>query len=167
MKNNGLIATFIGHRDVYLSNSTRKKIRKALKETIESGVLTFYCGAQGAFDSTCAVILKELKEYFPTIKVYVVTPYFNESYLKELDLLVQDGYYDGIITPPIEHIPPKYAILARNKYMIDKSIILFAYVDYSIGGAYATYKYAKNKKFIDIYNFGALEDAELDDSLEN
>ncbi len=151
------IATFIGHRDAYISNGKRNKVKALIKRMIENDVRTFWCGAQGAFDGLCANILKELKEFYPGIKVYVVTPYFNENYLKELNLLIEDGYYDGIISPPIEHVPPKYAIIARNKYMIENSNILIAYVDSIIGNAYACYRYAVRRGDVVTYNLGDLK----------
>lgn len=148
------IATFIGHRDIHITMEEHKVIRDVLIDKIEHGITIFWCGANGNFDSTCTSILKELKSTYK-IQVYVVTPYFDEHYLKELKTLVEQGVFDGIISPPIEAVPPKYAILARNRYMVDNSTILFAYVDRKFGGAYSCYKYAQGKG-VSIINFGSL-----------
>lgn len=156
MSNDLLIATFIGHRDASLSLNGRKKLKAIIEKVIASGVKTFWCGAHGSFDGACASILKELKEYYLDLKVYVVSPYLSEHYLRELNRLVDNGYYDGIILPPIEAIPQKYAILARNKYMIDHCCALISYVNATFGGAYTAYKYAKRKHEITVFNLGIL-----------
>ena len=65
--------------------------------------------------------------------------------------------YDLIIYPEIEEKPRKYAITYRNKYMIEKSDCVVAYVERSFGGAYSTYKYAK-RMGKEIFNLARLEE---------
>ena len=61
--------------------------------------------------------------------------------------------FDEIIIPQI-NCPPKYAIIKRNKYLIDVADIVIAFVKYPWGGSYNTLEYAKkkNKKIINLYN---------------
>ena len=143
-----LIISFAGHRDLIITQKIRQKLRKQLIDIISHNdcEYIFYCGALGTFDGLCAETLKDLKKYYENYKVIVVTPYFKENYIKELSYLVNSGYYDEILYPPIEHVPPKYAIEKRNQYIIDHSDILISYVERSYGGAYKTLKYAKKRK---------------------
>ncbi len=155
--NNKQIVTFVGHRDAYISKQKKREIKEHLQELIRMGIKTFWIGANGNFDGTCATILKELKDYYEDICVCAVSPYVSESYLKELKRLVSAGYYDEIIYPPIENVPPKYAIWERNKYMIDNADFLLTFIDINIGGAYKSMEYAKSIFFPFIHNFGSLK----------
>ena len=49
------------------------------------------------------------------------------------------------IYPELEKVPPKFAILHRNRYMIDKADIVITYIQYTKGGAYQAYLYAKKQ----------------------
>jgi hypothetical protein len=63
--------------------------------------------------------------------------------------------YDECIYPPIETTYPKFAILRRNEWIIEKSDFIIFYVSRTFGGAYKAMKYAikLNKKFINLYDF--------------
>ena len=60
--------------------------------------------------------------------------------------------FDSIIYPEIEKTPPRFAILKRNFWMINKADLVIAYVKHSWGGAAKSFNYAKklNKKFINL-----------------
>ena len=152
-----MILTFIGHRDTRITEKLKKEVRTHLRNFINLNVKTFYCGGMGAFDNLCAELLKELKEEFPHIKRYLVVPYLDNNFLRIAQELVSTNYYDEILYPPIENVFPKYAILARNKYMIDKADLLISFVSQRYGGAYQSFLYAKKKKSsIQIINLGSL-----------
>ena len=61
---------------------------------------------------------------------------FDEDFYKRFD----DNLYSEI-----EKVPPKFAIIKRNEWMIDKSDFLIAYVEHNWGGAYRTLECAKRK----------------------
>lgn len=63
--------------------------------------------------------------------------------------------YDVTLYPEIEDKPPKFAIVYRNRWMVDKADLVIAYVNYRRGGAYKTYAYAKRKGKT-VINFGEL-----------
>ena len=70
-----------------------------------------------------------------------VTPYIDESYLKQ-----REDRFDETLFPDLESIPYKLRILKRNEYMIDKTDLVIAYVtDKKIGGTLKTLEYAKRK----------------------
>lgn len=116
----------------------------------EYGVTTFYCGNYGNFDMICATILQFLKIRFP-ISVIFVTPYIDEKYLNKAQMQL---LYDDILYPALENVPRRYAIIARNKYMINHADIVIAGVYKSYGNAYGFLKYAraKNKTILSCFD---------------
>ncbi len=85
--------------------------------------------------------LKKLKQSFPHIDYAVVLAYIPFK-RNELDYKY---YLDTIIPDGIETTPPKYAIIKRNRWMIDNSDIVVTYVKYIVGGA-AKFKELAEKK---------------------
>lgn len=143
------ICTFAGHAKLYGDNSIREKLKKEIINLIENqGVTTFYNGGKGQFDWLCAECVKELKKDYPLIKSYLILAYMPGK-KKQFD---EDFYknYDDTLYPEIEKVPPKFAIIKRNEWMIDKSDFLIAYVEHNWGGAYRTLKYAAKKHRIRI-----------------
>lgn len=112
-----------------------------------------YLGGYGGFDNFAYECCKKYKETHSRVSLVFVTPYISIEYQRN-HLEFQKGMYDNIIFPDIENKPPKFAIIYRNKYMIEKADYVIAYIDHAFGGAYTTYKYAKTKKK-EIYNLGS------------
>ena len=52
---------------------------------------------------------------------------------------------DTILPEGIERVHPRYAIVWRNNWMIDKSDYVIAYVTHTFGGAYKAFERAKKK----------------------
>ena len=71
-------------------------------------------------------------------------------------LRFQKTMYDSVLYPEIENKPKRYAILYRNKYMVEKADYVIAYVSHNWGGAYSTYQYAK-RKGKNIFNLAQFE----------
>lgn len=133
---------FFGHRD------TPSRIADSLEETIvdlieNKSVNTFYVGNQGHFDAMVRSTLKKLKEKYPHIKYSVVLVYMpgkNNEYSKD------DDYADTIYLDGLENVPPKFAIDRRNKWFIDNSDNVVAYITHSWGGAAKFYELAMKRK---------------------
>lgn len=130
---------FCGHRDA--SN----EIITSLKEKIEylitqKEVNQFYIGEQGNFDQLSIKTLYHLKKKYQEIHITTVLAYFpNHKKEHNSDTLYPEG---------LELIPPKYAILYRNRWMIDHSDYMIAYVHRSYGGAAKMLSYAQQKKLL-------------------
>ena len=60
-------------------------------------------------------------------------------------LQYQGEKYDEILYPTIEDKPKHYAVIYRNRYMVEKADYIVAYVARDWGGAYTMYQYAKRK----------------------
>ena len=63
--------------------------------------------------------------------------------------------YDASMYPPIEGVPPKFAILKRNEWMMEKADLIISCVKRTSGGAYKSLKKAisKKKKIINVCDY--------------
>ena len=145
------ICTFAGHAKLYGDNSIKEKLKKEIINLIENqGVTTFYNGGKRQFDWLCADCVKELRKDYPFIKSYLILAYmpvkknqFDADFYKK---------FDDTLYPEIEKVPPKFAIVKRNEWVIDNSSFLITYINHKWGGAYRTLEYAKRKKHIQFIN---------------
>ena len=152
-----MIVTFCGHRNFVRTAELEEKLDRILLKLIKEHNVTFYLGGYGDFDMYVLEHLKNLKEKM-NFETAFITPYITESYQKNR-LEEITGDYDLIIYPPIEKAPLKFAIEYRNKWMIEESDIVIAYVKHSGGGAAKSLKHAVRRKKR-IYNL-ALDKIEL------
>jgi len=150
-----MIISFCGHSQ-FSDNcpELKNKIINLIKDKSNDGPVTFYLGGYGGFDGFAHDIANEYKSNHPDSAVIFVTPYLNDDYLKNREPL--NYGYDEVIYPDIENTPKRYAILERNKWMVKKSDLLIAYVNYSWGGAVKTLEYAIQSKHPYV-NFGSWE----------
>jgi len=143
-----MICTFIGHRDT--PSEVEPILKRVLRELIEDRNATdFYVGTHGKFDYMSLAVLKELKNEYPHIRYTRVLAYIPK---------IDDGYsdYSNTIYPDgLENIPPRFAIIKRNKWMIEKSDYVVCYVENSLGNAYEFMSLAlkKKKKVINLKDY--------------
>ena len=104
--------------------------------------------SRGVNESLETKSVKELKLDYPFIKSYLILAYIPTDKNKS-DINRYDDF-DDTIYPNLETIPPKYAIIKRNKWMIDRADFLITYVHNEWGGAYRTLSYARKKSDIKI-----------------
>ncbi len=138
-----MTCTFFGHRDC------DKEIYERLKNTIvklikNEGVTRFLVGNNGSFDRLVLRALRICKENFPHIDYFVVLAYMPKNDVFECPTLFPEE---------LDNVPKRYAISYRNKYMIDKSDFVVAYISRNFGGAYKSFAKAKkmNKRVINLY----------------
>lgn len=133
-----MVCTFFGHANA--PKEIEPIIKSTLIDLIENkDVTTFYVGNHGNFDNMVVKVLQELSETY-SIKYYVVLAYMPKK----------NAIYDNqtLLPEEIELVHPKYAISWRNKWMIDKSDYVVAYIRRNLGGAYKFYKLANKKRKI-------------------
>ncbi len=114
-----LICTFFGHRDC--SEKIIPQIYDAIEQIIvKSGCRVFYVGNHGNFDRFVSKVLEDLKKIYD-IKVYIVLAYVptNKDLCYKHDTIVPDG---------IERVPKRFAIIYRNRWMVEKSDVVLTYV---------------------------------------
>ena len=129
-----MIVTFCGSREFVATVERQKQVLSLLEERVGDQAVEFYLGGYGKFDSFAYTCARKYKETHPKATLVFVTPYITESYQKN-HLECQKTQYDSILYPSIEKVPPRYAILCRNQYMVEKADLLIAWVDHNWGGA--------------------------------
>jgi len=121
--------TFFGHHDC--PRAIKTDLRAALVELIEQhDTDTFYVGNQGAFDEMVRGVLFELKQRYPHIRYTIVLAYMppNRSIAKTEDA-------NSMLPEGIEMQPKRFAIVWRNRWMLQRAEYVVAYVEHSFGGA--------------------------------
>lgn len=138
MINNFMNCCFIGHSTIYDMDIVKEWLKHIVQELIQRGVTTFYNGGMGQFDALGARTVYDLKKTYGHIKNVLITPYPNvDEYAARL--------FDEVIYPNLEKYPRKYAIIYRNRFMVDNSDNAIAYVIHGWGGAAQTLEYAMKK----------------------
>ena len=142
-----MICSFFGHKDA------PSNIYPVLVETISDlivnrGVASFLVGNQGSFDSMVLRALRQLKQEYPHISYNVVLAYMpNEK--QEYDPY---EFGETMVPEGLETVHPRYAISWRNRWMVNESEYVVAYVKHSWGGAakYLELAQKKNKTIVNI-----------------
>ncbi len=132
-----MTVTFCGHRSIEQSLQVSNWLRDIVRTLILQGANTFLLGGYGAFDLLAARVVRDLKAEFPSIESTLVIAYLTT----DNDPLL----YDNTLYPPLENVPFRYAISHRNRWMVEQSDIVVAFVKHSWGGAVTTLNYAKRK----------------------
>lgn len=134
-----MTVTFFGHKVMPYDISLL--IRKTLIQLIqEKNAYNFYVGNNGMFDETVCKILKDIKYIYPQIRYAIVLAYHPSSKNDKTQT-----HENTIVPEGIERTPPKYAICARNKWMIEQADTVITYVMGNTGGA-ARYKALAKKR---------------------
>lgn len=134
--------TFFGHRDA--REDIKPILRSVVIDLIENhGVDRFYVGNNGNFDGMVYALLAELSTTYPISYTIVL------AYLPRNDLC---DTRHTLLPEGIERVPPRFAIMWRNKWMIDHSDYVVTHVKYNCGGAAECKAMAesKGKKIINI-----------------
>ena len=143
-----MIVTFFGHSDFKGNDEFEKIILDLLEEKIGDNVAEIYLGGYGNFDAFAYKCCKKYKQNHSNVSLVFVTPYLN---FENSNLM-----YDYVIYPEIEDKPLRFAITYRNRYMVEKAEYIIFYLNREWGGAYQSYKYAKQKKK-DLLNLAELD----------
>ena len=85
-----------------------------------------------------AAVLRKQKIQHPEIELILVLAYFDTK----RDI----SGYDSTVYPPLETVPRRFAISHRNRWMVETSDVVVAYVLHDWGGAAATLRCARKKK---------------------
>lgn len=149
-----MVVTFLGHANFIGTKESEEKILAFLEEVVGDNSADMYLGGYGGFDEFSFECCKKYKESHRNISLVFVTPYITIEYQRN-HLEYAKTRYDSIIYPEIEDKPKRFAIVYRNKYMVEMADYIVAYVSHCWGGAYSTYNYAKRKgkKIVNLANF--------------
>lgn len=129
-----MTCTFFGHSNTALE--IRDKLKATLIDLIENrSVDLFYVGDKGNFDRLALSVLREIGAVYP-IRYYVVLAYLQK----------EKTDYPTLFPEGIETVPKRFAINFRNKFMVEQSDIVVAYITHSFGGAAKFVEMARKKK---------------------
>ena len=129
---------FIGHREA--PESLAETLAEAIEKHItELGVLEFVVGGYGAFDRMTARQLAAAKERHPEINIMLLTPYHPS----ERKIYLPKGFEVSFYPPDMERVPKRLAIVRANRYMIEHSDCLIAYVWHPASNARELLEYAQ------------------------
>lgn len=146
-----MTVTFCGHRDMDQPKAISVWLDMLLPSLIEGGASRFYLGGYGGFDALAAAALRRQKEVYPHIEMILVLAYLGRN--------VDTSRYDGTAYPPLEKVPPRYAIIRRNEWMVCESDVVISGVSRSWGGAARTLEFARKKQKI-ILQYPAVNERE-------
>ena len=146
-----MIITFCGHSNYVQNAHDKEKILNILEIEVGDVPCEVFIGGYGGFDAFAFQCVKEFKKSHSNVKLSLIIPYLK----KRKDFSQTEGF-DSIIYPDLEHVPPRYAISHRNRWMIEQADVVISCVSHQYGGAYAMYLAAKQKAK-KIYNLGLLK----------
>ena len=156
MKENLTISLF-GHRIIEDYLTVEAKLYELLRIITqkENKEIEFLVGRNGDFDLMAASVIRKLKKETGNENAFLtlVLPYETAELRNNTESF--ESYYDSIeICEASADCNFKYAIVARNRDMIDRSDMVVVYVKNESGGAYQSLKYAEKnqKRVINLYH---------------
>ena len=136
-----MTVSFCGHANYTERKGDKEAVLLLLERIVGDSAVEFFLGEYGNFDHFAYGCAKRFRELHSSAKLIFVTPYLNESYRKN-DSSYTERRFDQVIYPPLENVPPRYAILHRNKWIAREADVLIAYITHEYGGAYTMYRHA-------------------------
>lgn len=152
-----LTVSLFGHRIIEDYITVEAKLYELLRILMqkESGEVEFLIGRNGDFDQITASVIRKLKKETGNENIFLtlVLPYETAELRNNTEAF--ESYYDSIeICEASADCNFKYAIVARNRDMVDRSDMVVVYVKNESGGAYQALKYAEKnqKRIINLYH---------------
>ena len=140
------VCTFAGHREVYQANIA-DKLDEAISRIIKNDdCFRFLVGGMGDFDGMCSSAVRRAKRKYPNkqISLELILPYLTQE-LNENKSYYEISYDDVVVPIELAGVHYKSAITKRNRWMVDKSDWMIAFVYRDFGGAYTSLRYAEKK----------------------
>ena len=132
---------FIGHREA--PDALLPLLEEAVeRHIVEYGVTDFMVGNYGQFDALAARAVIDAKKRHPEVTLTLLLPYHPF----DRPIPTPEGY-DGTFYPPgMETVPRRAAIVRANRYMVDHSSLLIAYVWHAASNARDILEYAQRRE---------------------
>ena len=108
----------------------------------EYGMTEFVIGRYGHFDALAAKCVKATKKRHPVVTLILLLPYHPYDHPTPMPPV-----FDGTFYPPgMETVPKRAAIVRANRYMVEYSDYLIAYVRHSVSNAWDLVEYAQKRQ---------------------
>ena len=138
---------FTGHRQINASHVSM--LGKALEDVIcrlmERGAAVFRTGGAKGFDTVAALMVLELRETHPEIRLELILPFRGQQeHWGDEDIYVYD--YVLARADRVEYLYERYVdgcMLARNRRLVEGSDVCVAYCTRSVGGTAYTCRQAQ------------------------
>ncbi len=134
-----------GHRKI-TTPINKERLKEIFSKFIENGINTFLVGMALGFDTICFHVLEELREK-EQIKIIACIPcpeqdkFFSECQKKEYGRMIDVADEKIVLSEKYT----SYCMIKRNKFIVDNSCAVVAYLTEDKGGTYSTVKYAQEK----------------------
>lgn len=148
---------FIGHReaDERLIPRLELEIERLVRD---ENVVCFYVGNYGGFDRIAAQAVIRTRKKYPHIMLMLALAYHPG----ERPVNIPDGF-DGTYYPEgLENVPKPYAIVRRNRLLVDSSDWLLCYVNHGASNAKKLLEYAQRREKRGLIRIENLSGAILD-----
>lgn len=153
--NDKYTVSLFGHRIIEDYLTVEAKLYELIRIIMQKGYgeLEFLVGRNGDFDLMAASVIRKLKKETGNENAFLtlVLPYDTAELRNNTEAF--ESYYDSIeICDAARNF--KYAIVARNRDMIDRSDLVVVCVKNESGGAFQALKYAEKnqKRIINLYH---------------
>lgn len=140
-----LVCAVSGHR-ILEKNFSEQRLKERLQTLVRQGVTTFLCGMALGFDLACGEVIAAMKKELP-LRLVACVPCADQS---ERYPLREKKRYEALLAVCDECVVlhERYepgCMFERNRYMVDRSDMLFAYLlgGCKKGGTYYTVNYAE------------------------
>lgn len=155
---NNKSACFTGHRDIDPQDlpSIKEKLREIIINCVNDGFTDFYNGGARGFDLLAAEAVLELKKTYPSLRLHIIVPCSNQTRgWREEDVIRYENVTS--LADEVKCLSPVYfdgCMQVRNRYMVDNSELLIAYLERASGGSGYTVRYAEGqgKSVINIFD---------------
>ncbi len=138
-----------GHR-VLPYNFDKERLKKRLEQIVNIGYDTFMVGMALGFDTECFKALEKIRKNKP-IKIIACIPCRSQA---DRFNKIQKAEYERMLASADEkvYVSEEYdskCMMKRNIYMVDRSSLVYCYLNRNFGGTYNTVKYTqKNGKCV-------------------
>lgn len=146
---NNTSCCFTGHREISREKIPHIKIRleQEITALIEKGYTDFYAGGAIGFDMLAETEVLKLRKKYTHIRLHIIAPCKNQTYRWSADNI---ELYNKIKENADEYLClseayTKACMHERNRYMVERSSVVIAFVEKDTGGAAATVKYARKE----------------------
>ena len=118
-----MVITFCGHSKYEGTAEDEIKILKLLNQKAGNSSVEFFLGGYGGFDWFTYRCAKKFQKEHKDAKLIWITPYLNIPLADD-----KKRRFDLIVYLELEKIPLKYAIVYRNRWMVEQADIVISYI---------------------------------------
>ncbi len=134
-----------GHRRLFKPIDI-KRLKRAFNICIDEGYDTFLIGMALGFDTLCFKVLEEIRRE-KEFKIIACIPcpeqnkFFSDEQKREYNRMIEVADQKIVLSPGYT----SYCMMKRNRFMVDNSSVVIAYLTQDKGGTKATVDYAVKK----------------------